>query len=43
MATGSLPIFIILIDLLSYPYDLRESNDFIIYSISLFVTQKESS
>ena len=37
----SLQIFIILIDILLYPCDLLESNDFIIDNISLFVTQKE--
>ena len=41
IVTNSLQIFIILIDILSYPCDLLESNDFIIDNISLFVTRKE--
>ena len=40
IATDSLQIFIILIDILSHPCDLVESNGFIIDSISLFVTRK---
>ena len=41
IVTDSLQMFIILIDILLYPCDLLESNDFIIDNISLFVTQKE--
>ena len=41
IVTDSVQIFIILIDILSYPYDLLESNDLIIDSISLFVTRKK--
>ena len=41
IVTGSLQIFIILIDLLSYPWDLPKFNEFIIYNISLFVTKKQ--
>ena len=41
VVTNSLQFFIILIDILSYPYDLLEFNDFIIDNISLFVTRKE--
>ena len=40
IVASSLQIFIILVDILSYPCDLLESNDFIIDNISLFVTQK---
>ena len=42
IVTDSLQIFIILIEILSNPYDLLKSNDFIIDKISLFVTRKES-
>ena len=41
IVTDSLQIFIILIEILSNPCDLLESSDFIIDSISLFVTRKE--
>ena len=41
IVTDSLQIFTILFDILSYPYDLFESNDLIIDSISLFVTRKK--
>ena len=39
IVANSLQIFII-VDILSYPCDLLESNDFIIDNISLFVTRK---
>ena len=41
IVTDSLQIFMILIDILSYPHDLFESNDFFIDNISFFITQKE--
>ena len=41
IVTSSLQIFIILIKILSHPCDLLETSDFIIDSISLFVTRKE--
>ena len=41
IVTDSLQFFIILIEILSHPCDLLESSDFIIDSISLFVTRKE--
>ena len=41
MVTDSQQVFIILTDMLSYPCDLLESNDFNIDNIPLFVTRKE--
>ena len=41
IATDSLQIFIILIEISSNPCDLLESSDLIIDSISLFVTRKD--
>ena len=40
IVTDSLQIFIILIDILSHPRALLESNEFIIDNIFLFITQK---
>ena len=41
IVTDSQQVFIILTDMLSYPGDLLESNDFNIDNIPLFVTRKE--